>query len=265
MQSAEWKNSRGLMSESDGQIVRILRAPEMEALLQNVNVRDERGTNTRSRKWLQAKDITTNDVRTWLQTALFTGCRFGELVVVHKDPTLLFSPNKLRIPNYAHAKSKRRTKYRNIPLSNKGAEVIPDFFTSSELPSGNKNEVNQTLTSLSLILHAAAERIGLPKYDFELKVAKGSEYTDEKGKIRKEKVPVDYTTDGVCFRSFRKTWESWLMLSFANDYFMHMKLAKSMGHTMETSMQFYTTNLDGFDKQDKEDILPYVEGYGLIE
>ena len=259
----DWKNSRGLMSEGDGQIVRVLRPDEMEALLANIDVSDEKGKM--SRKWLRNKGITSEDVQVWLKTALFTGCRFGELTVIHQDPTLLFEERKLRIPNYSGAKRKRKTKFRNIPLSKMGAEVLPKFFEASQMPSEEKKDVNQTLVSFTSILHASAEKIGLPKYNFTLEIATGPWLKDERGKEYRNTKPKPYTTDGVCFRSFRKTWESWLMLTFAKDYTSHMKLATAMGHDIETSQRYYTKMLSGFDMEDRQSIKPWVEGYELVE
>ena len=259
MQTA-WKNSRGLMSESDGQIVRLLRPVEVESLFDNLDINNE---GKRSRRWLQPKGITTEDVRIWLKTALFTGCRFGELVVIHEDPSLLFAPGKLRIPNYFGAKRKRKTKFRNISLSNMGRDVIQKFFEANQLPSGSTREVTQTLVSLTAMLHSSAREIGLPEYTFTLQIASGPTYIDDKGKERKEYVPKEYTTDGVCFRSFRKTWESWLMLSFANNYGDHMKLVSQMGHDLATSMKYYTAVLGGYDEEDKQSIMPWVEGIKL--
>ena len=258
----KWKNSRGLMTEGNGQIVRLLRPKEVEAIFENLDIGNE---GNKSRNWLQSRGITTEDVRIWLKTALFTGCRFGELVVIHEDPSLLFGTNKLRIPNYFGSKRKRKTKFRNIALSNMGSEVLPQFFNARQLPSGSKKEVTQTLVSLTQMLHASAREIGLPEYTFTLQIASGPTYKDEKGKEHKEFVPKEYTTDGVCFRSFRKTWESWLMLSFANNYSDHMKLVSQMGHDLATSMKFYTTVLSGYDEEDRRDIFPWVDGVKLVE
>lgn len=259
----KWKSGRGLMSESEGQIVRVLRASEMEALLNAVDINDEHGN--KSRKWLRQRNVTTEDVKSWFKFALFTGTRFGEAIVVHRDPSLLFNPYTIRIPNYPGAKRKRKTTFRNISLSYKGREFIPEFFDAVQLPSDDEKQVRQTLTSLSLILHGAADRINLDSYDFDIQIADGPVYTDDKGKQRKEKTVHRLNTNGVTFRSFRKTWESWLVLTFANDYLSHVKIAKGQGHDIETSMDFYTKILSGFDRDDRKEVIPWVDGYGEVD
>ncbi len=258
MQTGKWKNGRQLISEKNGQVVRILRAPEMEALLSNIHVEDEAGGQYR--KWLRNNGITTEDVQAWIKAALFTGCRFGELVVVHQDPGLFFGTS-LHIPNYFGAKEKRTIPSRNVSLSYMGRKIIPGFFKAGQLPSSSKKEVNQTLTALRMILHTGAERIGLDEYHFQIQVAKGPGYLDSRGRKKKEKVPVDLVTNAVTFRSFRKTWESWLVVSFAKDYLSHLDIVTAQGHTDAVSMKFYTNVMKGFDKEDREQILPWVDGY----
>lgn len=61
---------------------------------------------------------------------------------------------------------------------------------------------------------------------------------------------------GVCCKSTRKTWESWLATMYPNN-FQHIFL--SMGHTDKTSMEYYL--MLPFNDQDKEDMHFYTDGW----
>ena len=61
---------------------------------------------------------------------------------------------------------------------------------------------------------------------------------------------------GVCCKSSRKTWESWLATVYPNNW-QHIFL--SQGHTDKVSMEYYL--MLPFDDKDKEDMMFYVDGW----
>ena len=61
---------------------------------------------------------------------------------------------------------------------------------------------------------------------------------------------------GVCCKSSRKTWESWLATMYPHN-FQHIFL--SQGHTDKVSMEYYL--MLPFNEQDKEDMKFYTDGW----
>ena len=61
---------------------------------------------------------------------------------------------------------------------------------------------------------------------------------------------------GVCCKSTRKTWESWLATMYPHN-FQHIFL--SQGHTDKISMEYYL--MLPFNDQDKEDMKFYTDGW----
>ncbi len=61
---------------------------------------------------------------------------------------------------------------------------------------------------------------------------------------------------GLCAKSFRKTWESWLLFSYPDKA---MEIALSQGHTELTQLRHYA-NLPFLDK-DKDEMKEFVAGW----
>jgi len=61
--------------------------------------------------------------------------------------------------------------------------------------------------------------------------------------------------EGFSLKSFRKTWESWLVFYFQKP----LNIAESQGHTMLTQLNHYISL--PFTEEDKMKMRPYVEGW----
>ena len=254
------------------QKVRILRPGEAEALLSHIDVRDEK-----TWKYLQDRDITTEDVQAWLRFLLFTGCRFPEMIIVKNDPKLRLSNGTLRIPNYP-GKEMRTRKARNILLSDMGRDMLDAFFATPPIPidpENYENDSKEVISSMSSMMHIAAEKIELEKMSFTIKQKSKNIGTDGQ-KIKIKKTTKDgreievydtttkfktITTDGCSIRTMRKTWESWLIHSFGGEK-IETQVFLSQGHTRETAMRYYLNV--GFDEEDIKDIKECTKGYGVV-
>lgn len=64
-------------------------------------------------------------------------------------------------------------------------------------------------------------------------------------------------TRGICMKSFRKTWEAWLITKYGKEHKLNIFL--SQGHTEETALEYYI--MLPFSDQDKKDIQFYTEGW----
>jgi integrase len=60
----------------------------------------------------------------------------------------------------------------------------------------------------------------------------------------------------ICAKTFRKTWESWLLITYPH---RSLEIALSQGHTQLTQLNYYA-NLP-FTDQDKEDMKEFVMGW----
>lgn len=260
MDGIEWKVP--VFDEDEGQVVRVFRPSEVRMLIANVDIKDDK-----TWKWLDQHNIRNQDIRLWLQAALFTGMRFPELARLHLRPDLLEVDGNISMQYYPGGKEKRTIKARTIYMSNIGRKIIPEFFKARPLPTDTRLETRQTLTALGSIMHGAGNRIGLQTREF-IKVRRhdargpnGEIIKDAKGKAKKEKEEYHYTTNGCTFRSMRKTWESWLFIAFQNEPQIFGKIFHSQGHTQQTAQGHYLNFR--FDAEDLLEIRKMVEGFGI--
>ena len=292
MEKSQWKYM--LLKQQKAQVIRILRPAEAHALIDAVRIEDEPNwTKSRGLPSLKELGITSEDLKTWMKFFLYSGTRFSEAMLIHdyRDPdgkTLYQNNGTLWLPRYK-GKHMRAFQTRTIYFSYKGREVLEYFFDSASTPSlpyRTPDETKQTLTALSEILHQAGKRIGLPEKTLTISIEKtmkdksgspskemyetnsftrnpdGTYSKVVKERILKESHEKTITTNGCAFRTFRKTWESWLT-SFYDNPLMRDKILSSQGHKKETAVSHYVEI--SFDKEDLEDIGKEVEGYAVLE
>jgi hypothetical protein len=288
--TSQWKYM--LLKQQKAQVIRILRPAEAHALIDAVRIEDEPNwTKSRDVPNLRESGITTIDLKTWMEFFLYSGTRFSEAMLIHdyRDPdgkTLYQNNGTLWLPRYK-GKQKRTFQTRTIYFSYRGRKILKDFFDATpSLPSKTPEETKATLTSLSEILHQAGKRIGLPEKTLTISMEKtmkdksglpakemyetknftmnpdGTYSKVMKERVLKESYDRSFTTNGCAFRTFRKTWESWLT-AFFNEPLMRDKILSSQGHKKETAINHYVEI--SFDKEDLEDIGKEVEGYAVLE
>jgi len=128
-----------------------------------------------------------------------------------------FDGDFIYLPESAIKKKKRKQLTRHIRLNSLGKQIIPFFLDlDKKLPSNQSFGENLKRWSLS---------VGLD--------------------------PV-----GMCVKTFRKTWESWLMYYYPQN---SMQIALSQGHSNLTSLQYYL-NL-AFTDEDRRNMEDFVGGW----
>lgn len=291
--SDKWNWKYPLIKQQKAQVIRILRPNEAHALIDHVSIDDEPSWS-KGRQIPSLKEIgfTTDDLKLWLKFYLYAGCRFSEGIVIHQyrypDGSTLYKDNgTLWLPRYK-GKKMRSIQTRTIYFSNKGREIMDDFFDLPLFPSANSDEVTQTLISLTNIMHKAGEKINLPEttltftYERTLKDKDGNPIIEMipskkdfiqnsdgtfsqvmKQRIKKETEEKEIRTNGCAFRSLRKTWESWLSSYFGADPLMRERILTSQGHKKEVALSHYLEI--SFDKEDLGSIAGEVEGYAVLE
>ncbi len=155
-----------------------------------------------------------------LEVALYTGARYAELGRL-KPEWFDFKAKTLEIPPSADRKVKRRHRGRNVHLSDKGTDVLRRYFRDKDRPKF------PTIISWNYNLERWAKWA-------ELSLGEAS----------------------LCSKSFRKTWESWLAITFPEKLPL---VSMSQGHTQATAMEFYL-NLS-FNKDEKQQIKHRVNGF----
>lgn len=268
----KFKEPIWMVSPHGGQMKRILRPSEAFELLRNINSKDQ-GLFAKMR-------ISTHDVQLWLQAALLTGMRLSELLILKQDPNdnegkSLFRPNgTLWLPKDKFGdvgKLKILTKQRTVILSDAGRKAVQKFLEEAHMPVLTTNEIITARVVSDVfdkMLKASADRIGLQKITTtrtQMKAvltADGKPKRDENGNIIRQKVNVKLVTSGVMIRSFRATWESWLMQSFGKDTTTVREIMRSIGHNFETAMTHYVGT--EFDADDLKEIKKYTAGFGTL-
>ncbi len=102
----------------------------------------------------------------------------------------------IHLPEYAQKKAKRKQKERWVKLSNKGMTILPYFFKVTPLPTYGAWTEN---------LERWAKRAGL-------------------------------TLEGLSPKTTRKTWESWMVMSYPERV---LEVFLSQGHSEMTSLTHY--------------------------
>lgn len=156
------------------------------------------------------------DLKTMLQALLYTGVRYIEMSRFQRNPQW-FDGEFLHLPQEASKKKMRTQLERWVRLNNQGKMAL-QYFISLErsLPTYQTWQEN---------LITWARRSGLD--------------------------PI-----GLCSKTTRKTWESWLMFYYPTQIAM---ITLSQGHTQIISLQHYV-NMP-FTQSDRLEIKDFVEGW----
>ncbi len=156
-----------------------------------------------------------------LDALLYTGMRYVELQRFKMHPEWYDSEGGyIYLPPEASRKRKRKMRERYIYLSDRGRGIVP-LFLKMNLRIPSRTAWNENMKRWS-----AKAGIG------------------EKG---------------MCAKTTRKTWESWLVSSYPERVLM---IAMSQGHTQLTAMQHYL-NLP-FSEEDRKKIKGYTAGWGTL-
>ena len=241
------------------QATRILRYSEVLELLRNLELEP-------TGAWARKVAVSKGTVQIWLQALLVTGMRFHELTILHSHPELLQDDGTLLLEKnkfYDVGKKKQSMSERIVYLSDKGLDIVQDFFN---VPLLNSNTI-EAYHYLDNVLSATGKKLGYPERSITYKENRtiGMYEIEKNGKrqMTKETAKVErtITTNGLSVRVFRKTWNSWLVNYFKDNNHSLTIAEMSMGHTDETALKHYLSLQ--FDQEDMNDIEKVVRGFGL--
>ncbi len=251
---------------------RILRVSEARELIRNINAKDQ--------GIFRRMEISSGDARMWFQAMLFTGMRTSELIKLKQNPTdrngiPLFQRNgTIRLDKeifYDTGKRRQVARERIVIMSGQGRAIMHRFMSETGMP---KMIYDKTLTAAEMssvfgaMLKASADRIGLELRPFgrtvnkTLKDGYGSIVYDNDGGKQTQRVVVPQDTTGVVLRSFRASWESWLVSTRGKDELALINICTSIGHTRATALEYYLASQ--FDADDMRDMLTVTEGFGVL-
>lgn len=261
--AGKWKTP--VWRVTDAQAKRILRVPEARALISNISINDQ--------GMIKKLETSKSDMVIWLQALLFTGMRFAELYKLHSHPELYEANGSIRLDKstfYDTGKKMQTAKERVVMLSDAGRPIIQKFFAAKKplISLAAKNPMYDIINVLDAMLKASADRIGLQSRQFSRTIRKpvigpdGFVRRNDDGSAITNKVLVPQETTGVMVRTFRSTWESWLVSSRGTDEFTLYRIHTSMGHNRETAMKHYLASQ--FDEDDIADMLKVTEGFGIV-
>jgi len=160
-------------------------------------------------------------LKTICKIALLTGMRWTELQELLKHPEWFDGEKFVEVP--ARKKMRIYSK-RWVRLSTLGKELLPFFFQMGG-KQGSDNSELPSWQAISKNLKRWANKAGL------------------------------YPT-GLSVKTFRKSWESWLIFSFPH---LESLVAESQGHTLITSVKHYRRL--PFTSRDRDDMKPYTQGW----
>ena len=241
----EWKTP--IWEAKYSQLIRILRYSEMKALFGSLDVEDQG-------RFRVNLGISSDDLALWLQALLFTGMRLSELWKFREHPELLQRNNTILLAReifYDSGKKKQTAQERVVQLSDMGIKVVNAFLQSARMP---RMPFTTTATAIDHILEQTALKLRFQTRVFKYR--------------QRERLPSgkfaytyrDHETTGIRIRSFRKSWDSWLVNTFGSDPMRMDMIMLSQGHNHATSLSHYLTF--GLDYDDKQDIKKAMKGYG---
>lgn len=272
--NSNWKTPVWKVSKSAGQLKRVLRVKEAQAIINNIDVQKQ--------GLFKIMKLSNGDARRWLFALLLSGMRLSELIRLKQNPydidgnPLFRSNGSILLPYETFGlkgKQKIVEKERVVILSNIGRKKMAEFLDEKTQMPYFKNGFNSEYVMILFdsILKASAEKIGLPTRTFTRTQKKPvmnditkQQKIDENGKPIFQKISVTQTTTGVMCRSFRSSWESWLMSSKEKgDDLAMFNILKSIGHSEETARGYYLVS--EFDEEDIADMKKVTAGFGTFK
>ncbi len=250
------------MMSKRNQLSRVLRYSEAKEIISKIDIdgEDEDGWTLHP-----ADEITRADVQLWLQALLFSGMRLFELHKLHANPSYLDGKGNLvnRFQDdgsilldknlfYDTGKKKQTAVERYVYLSDMGIPIMERFFKAS--PIHHNPRIAASI--LDSVLKVTSRELGYETRKVSVTYKRRNPTGQGKITVESEK----YTT-GVMVRSFRKTWNSWLINSYKDRPDMLVLVEKSMGHTQQIAMTHYLTFQ--YDEEDMVDIRKATAGFGL--
>lgn len=147
---------------------------------------------------------------------LYTGMRYVEAQRLHDNPEW-YKPGlrQIHLPPTAILKEKRRQLDRWIRLNPPGVQAVETYLRGKKLPTDNA--------------------FGMA--------------------VRKWGAQAGLETEGLGPKTFRKTWESWLVCVYPE---RSLQIAQNQGHTTATSLMYYL-NMP-FSEEEKSQMKPFVDG-----
>lgn len=178
-------------------------------------------------------------LRVLVRAMLFTGMRYQELIRLKKDPSL-FDPDLRMTVRVKSGKSRACQRERYVRLTPEGVEAVRSF-----LEDERENYPSPAGIALNLMSWSkAAELEEVPDLSGEITIGANA------GMERKN-------VWGMSVKSFRKTWESWLTVTYPDQIDV---ITQSMGHEAVTAMKHYWGL--PFTSDEKMEIRDMVKGWG---
>jgi integrase len=150
-----------------------------------------------------------------LDVCLYTGMRYVELQRLHDNPDWLdIGRRYVYLPRGSMMKRQAKQRERWVKLNGPGVKAVLEFVQKGRnLPSGQGFGQN----------------------------------------LRRWATDAGMQPEGLCAKTFRKTWESWLVLSYPSRL---TEILASTGHTQTTALTYYLAM--PFVESEKADMGPYV-------
>lgn len=196
-------------------------------------------------------------LRVLVRALLFTGMRYQELIRLKKEPSL-FDPDHRMTVRVKSGKSRACQKERYVRLTPEGVEAVRAFLEDEreKYPSPAGIALNLVSWSKAAELEEVPEMVG--EVYHQEKEAKDKKTGEMKVKSAGANEGMERKNVwGMSVKSFRKTWESWLTVTYPDQIDI---ITQSMGHEAVTAMKHYWGL--PFTSDEKMDIRDMVKGWG---
>lgn len=181
--------------------------------------------------------INKPSLRALVQVMLYSGMRYEEVLRLKENPDHFSEKNNSIWVRSGKHKAKSPERY--VPLTEAGTKAVKDYLADerTKYPSANVMSVN---------LLSWAEKAGFePILDNQMRELSGANVGKERRNVY-----------GMSVKTFRRTWENWLLTICPERVF---DIMKAQGHDVQTSSEHYAGAV--ISGEDIERIRAYVQGW----
>lgn len=181
------------------------------------------------------------------------------MTILHPDSnTAIFRPNEVRTLIRAIPKNINRERFEVLLYTGCRYSELQEVHGKLSRLDGNTLKIKNTKAlSKTRYRYVQLNNQGLRAVEYYLRASKPlPNYVSWYDNLKRWCKKANIDPEGVGIKSTRKTWESWLVTCFPEQI---ERIFLSQGHSRTIALKHYLTL--PFNKQDKEDMMFYVEGW----
>jgi integrase len=182
--------------------------------------------------------ISKDSLKKMVRVLLLTGMRYQEVLRLKEDPDSFSPERKIIVVKSGKKEASERERY--VHLTSEGVRAVHDFLNDTRMTYPGAASMTHNLISWALMSDLEVS----PALTDRVYTAGNNEGRDRKN------------IWGLSVKSFRKSWESWLAVSYPDKLDL---ISLSQGHLTSTALKHYLAV--PFSSEEKDQIRSYTAGW----